>query len=247
MENLPDFLITFWNLLKDIAQSDKLISVGAFIVSVVVATMNIKTTKNNLRNQTIDQYRRLSDKAIKGPFYWLYHMDINEFEEIKAIALQDHDTNRKRDSENFEKFTKLEDNLGEIDEFASGIITKLYDYKTFKALALNYCRKRVVPRIDDVLKGYNNNLNSYKSLRYLVLRMKMDYHKIEKKELIEYKNKLKKSEENLHSLDKKKKEEIKKENANIQEYKKKIEKLEKSLKQESSDRKELKEALKRCK
>ncbi len=145
---------------------------GLAIFGGVIAffVIELKNSESACKQLTIQEYHRIADKD--GALQWLYHMSESEFQDVlNLVQNPDDDENRRdklRDKED-EDFLKIEDELGQLDEFAAGINSELYDYSIFKTLAFNYCRKRVTPRLREILKRYKDS--SYCNLRALVATM----------------------------------------------------------------------------
>lgn len=166
-----------WLLCLHAEGSDAGLSVVAivnFIIAVIgfgfsiynFVTGLVKSSADNKR-LTIEEYHRIADEGC--PLHWFYHMTDLELNDIKYLLTIDHDILReKRDP----RIIELEDNLGKLDEFASAIYKRLYHYRIFKKLAINYCRKRVTPHLIDILSLYKSH--SYRSIRWLTYKMQRD-------------------------------------------------------------------------
>lgn len=141
-----------------------------------------ETAERERKNLTIEQYHRIAYGD--GPLRTFYQMTDDKYKEYLDIASSKRDDLREDEDETF---LKLEDMLGMLDEFASGINEELYDYETFRALAYNYCKKRVFNKLSEILHCYNNDKNnndlSYQNLDTLLKRIYPQYkalYKVEK-------------------------------------------------------------------
>lgn len=140
------------------------ISAVSVTFAIIAFFRSVTSANRDRKNLTIEQYHRIAYE--NGPLRWFYQMNKEDYNHFLALASGNHDSYRK---ERNKDFLLLEDNLGILDEYASAINSKLYDYKTFKILAYNYCKKRVTPKLVEILKNYKKG--NYKNIKRLVNRM----------------------------------------------------------------------------
>ena len=140
------------------------ISAISVTFAIIAFFRSVGSANKERKNLTIDQYHHIAYGD--GPLCWFYHMTDTEYKHYLSLARGDHDSYRNSGDKDF---LVLEDKLGELDEYASAINSKLYDYKTFKILAFNYCSKRVTPKLVKILKHYKKG--NYKNIKMLVNKM----------------------------------------------------------------------------
>ena len=161
--------------IKDIIEYTKVaVSIVALGISIASFVISQTTKRQSRKVLTINEYHRIADN--KGALHYFYHMSDEKYKTILSLAKKDHEKSR-----NNELFVELEDNLGKFDEFAAGINSRLYDYKIFKILAFNYCRNKIIPKLDGIMPTYKND-NSYANLKKLWRKMKKAKSKADAKD-----------------------------------------------------------------
>ena len=163
-------IVCFFNLCFADNVANIVEAIMAVITGILVWKINDSATKREMKRLTMEKYDKLADS--KGALHFFYHMSDHDTKKYEKAVKNDRDRERNRAKS---KIHEIEDHLGDLDVFAAGIFSKqkLYDYEVFKALAFNYCRKVVIPKLaDSFLKHYPSS--SYTNLRYLVCKMQID-------------------------------------------------------------------------